>query len=512
LWGRELSNKPVIFISYSHKDEPDRPAPDEVVWLTFVQSFLAPVVKIGIFDIWVDEHLHGGEVLDPEIKKKLADCDIFVLLASRHSLASTYVVETEIATIRRRQKEGEDVHIFPVLLSPVPNAALQQLKDLVLRPRDATPLSTMNRGDRESAMSVIADEIAVLAEDIAKRKMIASKAAAPKPKSAVTLEAVACRDGRTVGQLVDISHLPETAYERLVGRDTELKRLDEAWADRNTNILSLIAEGGAGKSALVNEWLTRLHAENYRGAEVVLGWSFYSQGTRERATSAEQFLDWALEKLGIKLNTKSASAKGEAIAEAMMTRCVLLVLDGCEPLQHGLDKQHGELKDQGLRALLRRFASTPPAGANGLLVLTSRLAVKDIARWYDSAAPVINVEELSGEAGAALLRDNGVWGTDKELLAAARDFGGHPLALGLLAAYLKKKRIRDVRQRDRIRELLHDEEDDPRHDHANRVMESYERDWLADQPIERAIMRIVGLFHRRSSPFIRISARLDQGR
>jgi hypothetical protein len=75
--------KPVIFISYSHKDEPDKPGPDEVAWLTFVQSFLAPVVKVGIFDLWVDEHLHGSDVLDPEIKRKLAACDIFVLLASR---------------------------------------------------------------------------------------------------------------------------------------------------------------------------------------------------------------------------------------------------------------------------------------------------------------------------------------------------------------------------------------------------------------------------------------------
>ena len=31
---------------------------------------------------------------------------------------------------------------------------------------------------------------------------------------------------------VHITGLPETAYERLVGRDAELKRLDEAWADR----------------------------------------------------------------------------------------------------------------------------------------------------------------------------------------------------------------------------------------------------------------------------------------
>jgi hypothetical protein len=234
--------KPVIFISYSHKDEPQNPAPDEVAWLTFVQSFLAPVVKVGIFDIWVDEHLHGGDVLDPEVKKKLADCDIFVLLASRFSLASTYVVETEIATIRKRQKDGQDVRIFPVVLSPIPNVALKQLKDLILRPKDGKPFSTMTRGGRESAMAVIADEIATLAEEITKRKTAANAIVARKTRFDLEQTARVDARGGTAEQIVDISHLPETAYERLVGRKIELKRLDDAWVDRKINIISLIAE------------------------------------------------------------------------------------------------------------------------------------------------------------------------------------------------------------------------------------------------------------------------------
>src|ERR1700720_170308 len=267
---------------------------------------------------------------------------------------------------------------------------------------------------------------------------------------------------------------------------------------RMTNILSLVAEGGAGKSALVNEWLQRIQADNYRGAEAVLGWSFYSQGTKERATSAEPFLNWALDKLGIKIETTNAGAKGEAIAEALARRRVLLVLDGVEPLQHGLDSQKGELKDSGLRALLRRFAAMPPSEARGLVVLTSRLAVKNIAPFKGRAAPVLDVEQLSDVAGAALLRDNGVRGVDTELQAAACAFGGHPLALDLLASFLKETQFGDVRRRDHIRELRDDPEN-PRHDHARRVMESYETEWLAGQPVQHAIMHMVALFDRPAS-------------
>jgi tetratricopeptide (TPR) repeat protein len=182
----------------------------------------------------------------------------------------------------------------------------------------------------------------------------------------------------------------------------------------------------------------------------------------------------------------------------MMRGRVLLVLDGVEPLQHGPGPQVGQLKDLGLRALLRRLAAMSPAEPHGLVVLTSRLAVADIARWRDGAAPVVDVERLSDEAGAALLRDNGVWGTDNELKAAAHDFGGHPLALGLLASFLKETQTGDVRRRDHVRVYFADSEN-PRHDHARRVMASYEKEWLAGEPVLLAIMHMVGLFDRPAS-------------
>ena len=140
----------------------------------------------------------------------------------------------------------------------------------------------------------------------------------------------------------------------------------------------------------------------------------------------------------------------------------------------------------------------PPAAARSLVVLASRLPVKDIARWQDGAAPVLEVDALSETAGSALLRDNGVWGTDRELAAAARDFGGHPLALGLLASFLTETQKGDVRRRDHVRAFLADPEN-PRHDHARRVMESYEKEWLAGQPVAHAIMHMVGLFDRPAS-------------
>jgi hypothetical protein len=209
---------------------------------------------------------------------------------------------------------------------------LDKVKDKNLRPRDAKPFSGFSLHDRMQHMTEAANEIAKIAHQIVARKDL----------------------GQVSARLVRASHvqiggLPETGYEHLVGRDLELDRLDRAWADSQTMIISLIAEGGAGKSALVNEWLKQLRANSYRGAAMVLGWSFYNQGTKERATSTDEFLNWALDKLEIKLEAGNAVSNGEAIAEVMMQRRVLLVLDGVEPLQHGLDAQLGQLRDIGLQ-------------------------------------------------------------------------------------------------------------------------------------------------------------------
>jgi tetratricopeptide (TPR) repeat protein len=512
------STKPLVFISYAHLDEPDppeEPAQGKIRWLSFVMKFLQPGVKGRRYEVWIDRLMPGGADWNPEIEAKARACDIFVLLVSANSTGSDYIVDKEIPIVRERQQNGDGVWFYPLLLDWTPKAGLQQVNDKNLRPRDAKPFSSLSPSERSRAMSEAADEIAEVAKAVEERK--AAVAGQSQPVSSplqglgsllgpaitnfivggIERIAPATKEAQAT-PMVDITGLPETGYERLVGRDAELARLDQAWSDGKTNILSLIAEGGAGKSALVNEWLTRLQADGYRSADCVLGWSFYSQGSKERATAADEFLNWALAKLDLKVETNSASAKGEAIAEALMARRTLIVLDGVEPLQHGPGPQMGQLKDQGLRALLRRFATAPPRADHGLIVLTSRAAVADTKRFKDGASPVVSLEQLSDEAGAELLRDNDVWGIDKELRAASRDFGGHPLALTLLASLLKETQNGDVRRRDHIRGLLADA-DNPRHDQARRVMESYEKEWLAGQPVLLAILYCVGLFDRPAS-------------
>ncbi len=286
---------------------------------------------------------------------------------------------------------------------------------------------------------------------------------------------------------ISIGRLPITGAH-LFGREAELMRLDQAWTDPEIHVISLVAWGGVGKSALVNHWLGTMAKENYRGARRVYGVSFYSQGTKQTAASADTAMDEALRWFDDPDPTAGSPwDKGERLARLVRQAPTLLILDGLEPLQNPPGPEEGRLKDPALQSLVRELAASNP----GLCVITTRHRVADIEHLITTTAPVIELEYLSEEAGAALLREQGVEGPDDELRQASRAFGGHGLALNLLGTYLHDVCQGDVRRRDEVSLLDSDVEQGG---HAKRVMESYEN-WLGQGP-ELATLRIIGLFDR----------------
>jgi serine/threonine protein kinase len=79
-------------------------------------------------------------------------------------------------------------------------------------------------------------------------------------------------------QKISVARLPVTGSE-VFGREEDVAFLDKAWSNRHINIATIVAWAGVGKSTLVNHWLGRMAAKNYRSAELAYGWSFYRQGT-----------------------------------------------------------------------------------------------------------------------------------------------------------------------------------------------------------------------------------------
>src|SRR5260370_17744600 len=106
--------------------------------------------------------------------------------------------------------------------------------------------------------------------------------------------AVARRPSIRLGtKKISVARLPVTG-SNVFGREEDIAFLDDAWANQQVNVVTIVAWAGVGKSTLVNHWLRRMTAERYRSAELVFGWSFYRQGTSADASSADEFLDTAL--------------------------------------------------------------------------------------------------------------------------------------------------------------------------------------------------------------------------
>jgi predicted ATPase len=165
-----------------------------------------------------------------------------------------------------------------------------------------------------------------------------------------------------------------------------------------------------------------------------------------------------------------------------------LVLDGLEPLQNPPGPREGRVREPALQALLRELA----AFNTGLCVITTRTPVADIADHERTSALRRDLEQLSSDAGAKLLRALGVKGDEAELRSASDEFSGHCLGLTLLGSYLSDAYNGDIRCRKEVSERL--AEDVRQGLHARKVMASYQT-WFGEGP-ELSILRMLGLFDR----------------
>jgi hypothetical protein len=282
--------------------------------------------------------------------------------------------------------------------------------------------------------------------------------------------------------------LPVTGSD-IFGRGEDIAFLDDSWANQDVNVVTIVAWAGVGKSTLVNHWLRAMAARQYRSAELVFGWSFYRQGASRDSSSADEFLDAALAWFGDPDPRKgTAWEKGERLANLVAPRRSLLLLDGLEPFQYPPGPQEGRIRDPSLQALLRELA----AFNEGLCVITTRVPVADIADHERASAPRRDLEHLSSDAGARLLRALGVQGREAELRSASDEFNGHCLALTLLGSFLTDAYNGDIRRRKEVSErLTHDARQGV---HSRKVLESYQT-WLGDGP-ELSLLRMLGLFDR----------------
>jgi hypothetical protein len=451
-----------VFLSHSSHDKP-------------VVRALAERLRDDGLRVWFDEwEIKLGDAIPSAIDAGLGQARHLIFCMSHHSLGSDWVL-LEAQTLRFRDPMNRQRRLLPVLLddSPIPDS-WQPFKNLDWRTPNAAAYA----------------ELLVACGG--------GKAVAPAPDHAVT-------------PVVDIDRIIKYAPGLLLGREDETALLNHAWhqaqhpaADQpRPHLLTFVALGGSGKTSLVAHWLLDLAGKGWPGCEAVFGWSFYSQGSEQRAaSSSELFIDAALRFFGehdLANSPVGGEDKAKRLAQVVAKQRALLVLDGVEPLQQPPSNPlAGELVDKPLACLLRTLAMNN----RGLCVLTTRYSIPDLKAFRARSAPEHALARLSLPAGVDLLGQLGVRGQLDEVAQLVEDLHGHALTLHLFGSYLREAHAGDIRQRGRV----HIREADAKEQggHAFRVMDAY-ASWFAspqagaDGPVALALLRLMGLFERPAS-------------
>jgi tetratricopeptide (TPR) repeat protein len=450
--------QPTVFISYSHKDEE---------WKKRLLPQLRALEQAESIAVWDDRRIDAGDAWYPEIMAAMEHAAVSICLISPDYLASDFCVKEEIPYLLQRRERGGMI-LIPVLLRPCPWQAFKWLSEIQMIPRDNKSVAVDFRGIEDAPFAEVASRVFEIVNNPAY-----VPPAPPPPRWSPP-------------EKIDTTRLPQTGAE-LFGRQKELELLDEAWASGETHVISSVAWGGVGKSTLVNKWLEQMAADNYRGARRVYAWSFYSQGTNERVTSADLFINNALEFFGDPDPTAGSPwDKGERLARLIQSGRTLLLLDGLEPLQSPHAHERGKVKDPALSTLLTELARENA----GLCVITTRERATDLDEFNETVLHK-DLEQISGEAGRALLRIGGVRGTDAELEQATRDFGNHALAVQLLAVYLHDIPGHHVSHASEIPDLDIPED---KGKHPRRLLAAFEQRFGPGPEVD--LLRLLGLFDR----------------
>ena len=454
--------KPMVFISYSHKDEE---------WKELLHPHLEILENVGHITFWDDRKIKPDGKYFGEIKSKIDRAAVTLCMISPDYLASPFFIKEEIPyLLERREKKG--MPIIPLLLRPCQWWIFPWLKEVQMLPRngdhDKKEYKYIARDFRDNYDDIFLEVSESICDIIGNPDYI--------PKEPIP--------SWSPPEKTDTNRLPMTG-EELFGRKKELEMLDNAWESENTHVVSFVAWGGVGKSTLVNKWLERMKEENYRGARRVFAWSFHSQGTGERITSADLFFSEALAWFDDPdPNEGSPWDKGARLADLVRKEKNMLVLDGLEPLQSSYEYERGKVKDPGMSTLLSELARNN----NGLCIITTREAIADLSPYPETTC-MRDLEQVSAEAGRALLRISGVRGTDAELEAATREFGNHALALTLLGIYLRDIPGHHISQASNIADL---DIPDEKGRHPRRLMAAFEKRFGEGAEVE--LLSMLGLF------------------
>jgi WD40 repeat protein/transcriptional regulator with XRE-family HTH domain len=226
------------------------------------------------------------------------------------------------------------------------------------------------------------------------------------------------------GRRVDWGDAP--AVTSFYGRAWESDLLAQWVIEERCRVVSVLGQGGIGKSALATQVMHRV-AQDF---EVVIWRSLRD------VPSCEALLDDCLQVLAPQALSDASSSlesRQNLLLDCLRSRRVLLVYDNLESfLQEGEESGRMRTNYEGFARVLRRVAET---GHQSCWLLTSREKPVDLVPLEGDRAPVrtLRLAQLEASACQQLLTEKGVVGSLAEHLQLIEAYAGNPLALKIVA-------------------------------------------------------------------------------
>ncbi|MEK6337044.1 MAG: DUF4062 domain-containing protein [Acidobacteriota bacterium] len=251
----------------------------------------------------------------------------------------------------------------------------------------------------------------------------------------------------------------------LIGRQWELKLLTDwitgkdleldgykAPAD-SVRIMSVVAMGGMGKSALTWKWFKEVAPEEMKPLAGRMWWSFY-----ESDATFENFISRALAYVSRRrldeVKQIPTPERESELLSALDHEPFLLVLDGLERILIAyarIDASRVDDSEVGKDKRLRKTVD-PKAGSflkkllgvkHSRILLSSRLYPAELERFGGDPSPgafTLRIEGLTDEDAVDLWRAFDASGSRDKLLAVFKSFSKHPLLIQVLAGEVKSYR------------------------------------------------------------------------
>jgi len=140
-----------IFISYSHKDEEFK---DDLV------TMLEGLRRQGVISPWQDRCIEEGDEWYQEIQDAMNECDLAILLVSKHFIASRFIQDEELPLLLQRRSDL-GLRVVPIIVRPCKWSSEPALSKLQALPKDGKAVITFSKenGDSDQVWTDIATAI-----------------------------------------------------------------------------------------------------------------------------------------------------------------------------------------------------------------------------------------------------------------------------------------------------------------------------------------------------------------